>query len=161
MNAEPLQAQDIELIKSLKEGNEWLRAILCTLARRGVELRNASPDRASALLDALSRLPFYKGGQFLFDLLELEDYMLDGPAPEILSTTLDAGALQRLARALNAVKRSLDGQPEVSNTGAAEVEGGSIQGDLPPLEAGFFLYQDVVLGVWGSVVQSDPVGRIS
>jgi hypothetical protein len=153
MSADSLQPQDVKLLQSLKEGGQWLRAVLCTLARRGVALRRASPERAQAVLEALATFPYYKGGQFLFDLLELEDFMLDGPPPEILSTTLDAGSLQRVAGALNAVKQMLDGQAAVIDTGVAEVQGGSTNGELPPLEAGFYLYQDVVLGVWASVSQ--------
>jgi len=153
MSADSLQPQDVKLLQSLKEGGQWLRAVLCTLARRGVALRRASPDRAQAVLEALATFPYYKGGQFLFDLLELEDFMLDGPPSEILPTTLDAGSLQRVAGALNAVKQMLDGQAAVIDTGAAEITGGSMIGELPPLEAGFYLYQDVVLGVWVSVSQ--------
>ena len=153
MSADSLQPQDVKLLQSLKEGGQWLRAVLCTLARRGVALRRASPERAQAVLEALATFPYYKGGQFLFDLLELEDFMLDGPPSEILPTTLDAGSLQRVAGALNAVKQMLDGQAAVIDTGSAEITGGSMIGELPPLEAGFYLYQDVVLGVWVSVSQ--------
>jgi hypothetical protein len=158
MSAEPLQPQDLQLLQSLKQGGHWLRAVLCTLGRRGVALRSASPERARAILDALSTLPYYKGGQFVFDLLELEDFMLDGPPPEVLPTALDPAALQRIAGALNAVKRSLDGQPIADDMSAAvSVQGGSATTDLPPLEAGFYLYQDVALGIWTSVVEVTPI----
>lgn len=153
MSADSLQPQDVKLLQSLKDGGQWLRAVLCTLARRGVALRRASPERAQAVLEALATYPYYKGGQFLFDLLELEDFMLDGPPPEILAAALDAGSLQRVAGALNSVKQMLDGQAVVSDTGPVEVAGGSTIGELPPLEAGFYLYQDVVLGVWVSAIQ--------
>jgi hypothetical protein len=151
MKAEPFEPRDIQQLESLKDGNRWLRGVLCTLARRGVALRRASPERGAAILDALATLPYYKGGQFLFDLLEIEDFMLDGPPAEILPTTLDAGSLQRLAGALKAVKRSLDGEEPVEETIDVTLEGGVSNTDLPPLEAGFYLYQDVVLGIWASV----------
>jgi hypothetical protein len=165
LEPQPLLSQDVQLLKSLKEGGQWLRAMVCTLARRGVLLRTASPERAKAILDALSTLPYYKGGQFLFDLLELEDFMLDGPPPEILPAALNAAALHRVALALHAVKRSLDG--EAADAGimdtvidTVQVDSGSFIGDLPTLEAGFYLYQDVVLGVWSSVTeQSAGTGR--
>jgi hypothetical protein len=154
MSADPFEPRDIQLLESLKDGNRWLRGVLCTLARRGVALRRASPERGTAILDALATLPYYKGGQFLFDLLEIEDFMLDGPPPEILPTTLDAGSLQRLAAALRGVKRSLAGEGPVEETIGVAIEAGFANADLPPLEAGFYLYQDVVLGIWASV--SEP-----
>jgi hypothetical protein len=67
-----------------------------------VVFRQDDPERASQLLQVLSPFPCYKAGQFLFDLLEWEDFMLDGPEP--------------------------------------------------PIEPGFYLYQDVVLGVVDSAL---------
>jgi hypothetical protein len=104
-NQPQLTAEDRLLLASLARGGEWLRALLCTLARRGVALRTASPARARALLDALAPLPLYKGGQFLFDLLEWEDFMLDGPEPPILPTTLDGRALAQIAAQLGGANR--------------------------------------------------------
>jgi hypothetical protein len=52
--------------------------VLCTLARRGGHVRETDPARARQILDELSRSPLYRGGQFLFDLLELEDFMVNG-----------------------------------------------------------------------------------
>jgi hypothetical protein len=160
MNGEPLQPQDAQLLQSIKDGGRWFRAVLCTLARRGVLLRQSSPERAKAILDALSTFPYYKGGQFLFDLLELEDFLLDGPPPEIVPTALSAGALQRVSAALNAVRASLDGEAAVEGAPAVQIEGGALVGDLPAIEAGFYLYQDFVLGVWASVAESGVEGEI-
>jgi len=39
-------------------------------------MRRDEPERARGLLEALGVWPLYKGGQFLFDLLEWEDFML-------------------------------------------------------------------------------------
>ena len=55
------------------------------MARRGVAIRQTTPRRARAILDALAPWPFYKGGQFLFDLMEWEDMMIDGEPPPVLS----------------------------------------------------------------------------
>lgn len=152
MSAESLAPHDLKLLQTLTEEGQWLRSALCTLARRGVALRVTSPDRAAAILDSLSTFPFYKGGQFIFDLLELEDFMLDGPEPPIVPTTLDAAALRRIAKALNTVKQSLDGGVAAAAPDAGfEVDATFGSGELPPLEAGFYLYQDVVLGIWDSV----------
>jgi len=55
----------------------------------------------------LSPFPYYKAGQFLFDLLEWEDFMLDGPEPPIVPTVLDAASLGRLAQWLDELRSAL------------------------------------------------------
>ena len=145
-----LAPEDLILLASVRRGNEWLRAVLCTMARRGVAFRRAHPERASALLEALSTLPLFKGGHFLFDLMEWEDFMLDGPAPPIVPTVLDAAALFRIAAFLEHAKALFDGGA-ASELSGLQVAGGALSDtDLPPLEAGFYLYQDVVLGALAS-----------
>jgi hypothetical protein len=148
MPTESFRPEDISLLESLREGGGWLRGVLITLARRGVTLRRESPERAQAILDALTTFPYYKGGQFLFDLLELEDFMLNGPAPALMPNVLDASALQRIAGALNAVRQSIDGSPVEEPLRGITVEGGGVGETLEALEPGFYLYQDVVLGIW-------------
>ena len=61
---------DLLLLATLRRHDQALRAVLCTLARHGVALRRDAPGRSAAWLDALSVHPVFKGGQFLFDLLE-------------------------------------------------------------------------------------------
>jgi len=149
-----LQQEEIVVLESLQSGSEWLRAVLCTLARRGIDFRQKQPTRAKLILDALSTSPFYKSGQFLFDLMEMEDFMLDGPPPEIISTTLDATTLTRLALLFNTIKGHLDGATEslsLDNIKLQLVPGATSHENLPPFEAGFYLYQDVVLGLVRSV----------
>lgn len=157
-----LAAEDLRALQAIQRGNEWLRAILCTLARRGVAFRKKYSERASEILMILAPLPYYKAGQFLFDLMEWEDFMLDGPTPPVLTSALDVRALKRLASLLNTIQATLDG----SQAAAAppdlfgqllQVEITSLIVDdrqLPPLEAGFYLYQDVVLGLYTSALQS-------
>ncbi|MDZ4721329.1 MAG: hypothetical protein SH847_22945 [Roseiflexaceae bacterium] len=146
-----LTPEDLVLLGLVTHGNDWLRAVLCTLARRGVAFRQQGTARAEALLAALAPLPLYKGGQFLFDLLEWEDFMLDGAEPPIVPTTLDAQALNRIAGALQSLRSALDGAPltELFPTLSALP---ATDEQLPPLEPGFYLYQDVVLGVVRSVL---------
>ena len=149
-----LQQEDIAVLESLQSGSQWLRAVLSTLARRGIDFRQKHPTRAKLILDALSTSPFYKSGQFLFDLLEMEDFMLDGPPPEIIPTTLDAATLARLALLFNTIKGHLDGAAEplsLDNIKLQLVPGAASQENLPPFEAGFYLYQDVVLGLVRSI----------
>ncbi len=181
----PFSSADLALLQSVAAGSGWARAVACTLARRGVAFRLKQPDRAAAFLQALERLPFYKAGQFLFDLLEWEDFMLDGPPPPILPGALDARSLERLASALRSVQQAIDNPPapppadaSPASGGAASPETGALgamvqnmfqslvqtalqanlqaglgageplsDADLPPLQSGFDLYQDVVLGI--------------
>lgn len=127
----PLSA-DAVLRQVLAQRNGRMREALCTLARLGVAFRRAEASRARGWADELSVHPFYKGGQFLFDLLEWEDFMLDGPAPVVLEGAELAEALRPLLGLLGQVV------PPLPAFGA-----------LPPLEAGFYLYRDVALGlVW-------------
>jgi hypothetical protein len=144
---------DRALLDAVQSANAWLRGVACTLARRGVALREADPARARALLDALSTWPFYRAGQFLFDLLELEDFMLDGEEPELVTGTLDAAALQRIATLLRSVQRHIDGSinGDADQFVAARAQTSWLAENLPSIEAGFYLYRDVVLGIAVSV----------
>ena len=98
---EALEPEDVRVLRMVQGGTQWLRAVLCTLARRGVAFRQEHPDRARQILESLSASPLYKGGQFLFDLLEWEDFMIDGAPPKILPTVLDVTSLNRIATLLN------------------------------------------------------------
>lgn len=142
----PIEADGL-LRQMLAQRNVAMRGLLCTLARLGVAFRRAEPARARDWADELSVHPFYKGGQFLFDLLEWEDFMLDGPPPPVLDGTYLTDALRPLLGLL----------------GQAPIPEPPAFGDLPALEAGFFLYRDVVLGlVWiglGGMPKPGSAGR--
>ena len=136
---------DLLLLATIRRHDQALRAVLCTLARHGVALRRDAPGRSAAWLDALSPHPVFKGGQFLFDLLEWEDFMLDGDAPPTLDGPAVQHALDRLAAGLRSLAAGLDQPPGAALTidiGAPAAPGHA----LPALEAGFYLYHDVVLG---------------
>lgn len=149
--AGPFDAVDLSLVDLIASHDAALRSVLCTLARRGVAFRLAAPERAARWIDALSVHPYYKGGQFLFDLLEWEDFMLDGPPPPLLDAARLATILNALASRLQALRAAIDPEaPPWVVTLAAEP---GDPGRLPPLEAGFYLYRDVVLGVL-SVIRS-------
>ena len=154
-----LQPEDFEVLAAVGNGSAWLRAVLCTLARRGAGLRLSEPERAAQLLEALAPLPFYKGGQFIFDLMEWEDFMVDGPPPPVVPTALDSRALGRLAELLKSVQAHLDGASVGGASGVVppvEVVGGASAESLPLLEAGFRLYDDVVLGM---IASAAPLAR--
>jgi hypothetical protein len=166
-------AEDLAALAAVARGSEWLRGVACTLARRGVAFRQAHPARARAMLDALESSPLYKMGQFLFDLTEWEDFMVDGLPPPVMPATLDARALARLAGLLRQVQAHVEGNgaapdgassaasPAASPWPVVTLAGVTLEVQplaapdgkepLPPLEAGFYLYQDVVLGVLRSV----------
>ena len=90
-------ADDRAVLARVDEGNAWLRAVLCTVARRGTLVRHREPERAAALIEALSPWPWFKGGQFLFDLMEWEDFMVDGPPPPLLGSVLGSSSVRRIA----------------------------------------------------------------
>lgn len=148
-----LHPEDLAVLSAIARGNQWLRAVLCTLARRGVAFRMNHPERAAYILDLLAPLPLYKGGQFLFDLMEWEDFMLDGPPPPIVPTSFDPRSMARLAELLNNLTAALDsaradeGNPQWD---FSRVNVTFADGDLPPIESGFYLYPDVVLGLVSS-----------
>ncbi|MEO8523818.1 MAG: hypothetical protein ABI460_03765 [Caldimonas sp.] len=145
-------AADLNLVSAIRRHDEVVRAALCTLARYGVLFRRKAPERAAAWLDQLAPHPLFKGAQFLFDLLEWEDFMLDGASPPLLNLQSLRHVLDRLAAALRAVGAGLDGLPgatlEVDLTALAAED------DLPALEGGFYLYQDVVLGALAAFVEA-------
>ncbi|MFF9642909.1 hypothetical protein [Kitasatospora aureofaciens] len=183
---DPLTTTDRQALAFLTRTNSGLRACLCTLARHGVDLREREPDRAQALLATLAPWPLYKAGQFLFDLMEWEDFMVDGDPPPLVSPDhilAQVGLpLRWLATSATATTPGLVRALPVQNTAAAldlpirwfvATARAALEGaaddltrllprpfpappseaalpedpeDLPPLEAGFYLYQDVVLG---------------
>ncbi len=130
--------QDEQVLGVLATRSGEMRALLYTLARVGVAWRRREPERARAWLARLETHPFYKGGQVLFDLLEWEDFMLDGKPPEP-----DA---QRVLALILRIAELLGLPPPTSIT----------IGDLPVLEVGFYLYRDVLLGGIDLGMQSIP-----
>jgi hypothetical protein len=131
-------AWDHRLLDFLDARNEETRRVLATLARMGVAWRRAEPDRARAWIDRLEPHPFYKAGQVLFDLLEWEDFMLDGKA-----ATADGN---QVGQFVSKVAEFL-GLPQPSPV---------VVGELPPLEPGFYLYRDTVLGALAAGVATFP-----
>ncbi|MFF3504384.1 hypothetical protein [Streptomyces sp. NPDC003247] len=189
----PLTPTDHRALAFLNQSNSRLRRGLCTLARHGVALRRHAPERARVLLDTVRPWPLHKGGQFLFDLMEWEDLMVDGDPPPLMSTERIVSAFslpvqwlaataeaptaatlvpgQRTAAALDLPLRLLATTARAAFRGAAQdltdllgppappdetqdaahvtaTDSGAEATDdeLPPLEAGFYLYEDIVLG---------------
>jgi hypothetical protein len=88
----PMNPGDARLIDHIQHATLGARTLLCTLARRGKLLERAEPQRAAFLLAAVRGHPLYKAGRLAFDMLEIEDLMLDASpvAP------LDVGELVRV-----------------------------------------------------------------
>ena len=131
-----------------------------TLARRGTALRQQSPDRAFELLQLLSPHPFYKGGQFLFDLLEWKILLSTGRRRIQSNTILDTDSVRAISGVLRGLKGYLDGAlPRDMNviTSLDPMSFVTTGEDLPPLEPGFYLYQDIVLGLLNAVIQRRPL----
>lgn len=126
----PADAQLIEQIQQVTHGGSRL---LVTLARRGKALERDDPQRAAFLLAAVGTHPLYKGGRLTFDMLEIEDLMLDGSPVDSMSTreviqVLNAGA-HRLAETLRqAGSAPQDGRmPARGSTGDTDVPGGPVR----------------------------------
>ena len=123
---------DVALLRLLQAQNAVLRTALCTLARRGVAFRRHEPERALAWIEALAPYPVFKAGQFLFDLMEWEDFMLDG-APPPLGETQAADLVAKVRELLGLAPPAATPPPPAPAA-------------LPALESGFHLYRDVILG---------------
>jgi hypothetical protein len=96
----PADAQLIEQIRQVTQGGCRL---LVTLARRGKALEQDEPERAASLLAAVGTHPLYKGGRLAFDMLEIEDLMLEDSSVDPMSTheliqVLNAGAYHLVER---------------------------------------------------------------
>lgn len=124
-----LTQDDLVLLDLFHARSQDLRAVAVTLARLGVRWRQAQGARTAAWLKQLETHPFYKAGQVLFDLLEWEDFMLDGPG-ELANPQAIAALLNRFSAQLGITIPALP-----------------LPADLPALEPGFYLYRDVVLGI--------------
>lgn len=152
------QMADLRVLQQLQRGNNWLRAVLCTLARRGVAFRLAYPLHTRYILDSMSTLPYYKGGQFLFDLMEWEDFMLDGPPAPLLSSVFNVPMGDQVKALISTMIKTINTQFGPSSE-LGGIEGGERftlpEGELPPLESSFYLYQEVVLGVIASQLASN------
>lgn len=117
------------MLESLGNGHAWLRVVLSTS-------------------------PLYKGGQFLVDLMEWEDFMLDGDPPPVLDSVLDAAALQRVSSLFDRFAAHLDGShalaPETWRTVMPAVL--AVDETLPSLSGGLYLYRDCVPGALMSIL---------
>lgn len=153
MSENHFEASDLNLLATLDAGNTWLRSALCTLARRGTQLRQQQPDRARAIIGALGPWPWFKAGQFVFDLMEWEDFMVDGPPPPPLNgllTSANWAQIENLLTKIRALIHTVQGAGSPDEVTAEQFVAQLDDTHLPALEPGLHLYRDVVLGIWAS-----------
>jgi len=147
---------DRQLVDGIARATLRGRALLCALARRGKLVARDEPLRAGALLAASQASPLYKGARLLFDLLELDDLMLDGPPPPPLAGEDLGASFGELSAAFAAFARALEAiplepsPPAEPAADAPERERPAEPGperELPEIDAADYLYDLVVLGV--------------
>ena len=95
---------DAQLIQQIQKATQGGSRFLCTLARRGKALERDDPERAAFLLAVLRPHPLYKGGRLAFDMLEIEDLMLDALPVD----ALDDAELAEIFRSLSMRGRTLE-----------------------------------------------------
>jgi hypothetical protein len=103
------------------------------MARRGKAIERDEPERAAFLLARVSAHPLYKGGRLAFDMLEVEDLMLDEPLDSAFSSS---DLRQVLGIGASAAARIGD---ELLRLGADRAagdgfDGADLRGAAPPLE---------------------------
>ena len=79
-----MERADARLIDYIQRATRGGCMLLRTLGVRGKALERDDPERAAFLLAAVRSHPLYKGGRLAFDMLELEDLMLDASAVALL-----------------------------------------------------------------------------
>ena len=111
---------DEQLLERVHLATRGAARLLRGMARRGKAIERDEPERAVLLLAGVSAHPLYKGGRLAFDMLEVEDLMLDEPLDSALSSfdltqVLGLGAAARIGDELlrlgadGPARRDLDG----------------------------------------------------
>ncbi len=119
---------DVRLIQQIQQATGGGSRLLITLARRGKVLERDEPERAAFLLTSVGSHPFYKGGRLAFDMLEIEDVMLDAAPTDSMNTFELTQALSAGAHNLVEVLRRIggdarNGQPDLAGPVLARPEG--------------------------------------
>src|SRR5215208_5834083 len=72
-----VNSADLQLVEEIRQVTRGGARALCTLARIGKAMERDEPQRTQLLLGAVSAHPLYKGGRLAFDMLEIEDLILE------------------------------------------------------------------------------------
>jgi len=89
---------DVHLVEQIRQATWGASQMLRALAKRGKVLEQDEPQRAEFLVGAVRTHPLYKGGRLTFDMLEIEDLILDGWD----GSPLDAMSLRQVTEVLSA-----------------------------------------------------------
>lgn len=81
-----MDSADEQLLERVHLATRGAARLLRGMARRGKAIERDEPERAALLLAGVSAHPLYKGGRLAFDMLEVEDLMLDDPLDSALGS---------------------------------------------------------------------------
>jgi hypothetical protein len=152
---------DVQLIEHIQRATQGGARLLRTLARRGKAIERDEASRAAFLLTALRNHPFYKAGRLAFDMLEIEDLMLDGSPGEPMSTqevfeVLNAGARRVVEVLVRMGSRSHDSRA-TSEPLVGEAAGFSNSRDVPKDRADELVTETLLPRVtFGPVYEAPP-----
>ena len=77
---------DAQLIAHIQQVTQGGARLLVTLARRGKALQQDESQRAASLLAGVETHSLYKAGRLAFDMMEIEDLILDGSQLDPMSS---------------------------------------------------------------------------
>ena len=92
---ETFTPSDAQLLGQLREATIGCARLLCSLARLGKKMEREQLQRSEFLLSEVRIHPLYKGGRLAFDMLEIEDLMLN----HLNCVSIDASVLIDVLRA--------------------------------------------------------------
>jgi hypothetical protein len=127
---------DVRLVARIRELTDGSVRILITLARRGKRLQQEQPERAEFLLGSLCSHPLYKGGRLAFDMLEIEDLILDATSVVPMSVDELMQALRTSPKHLLEILTTIasDDQRHRTQTGVGRVTARTIPDDSLPVD---------------------------
>lgn len=140
------------VLDAVARGTGAWRSVLCAAARRGKALQADEPEVALVALAGLRSNPLYKGLRVMFDLLELEDLMLDGAPPADVERWLTPAARDWITATMGRVHTDLAADAELAPLASlATVDllpEPAPSGGWPEPTSAEYLYDLVVLGVF-------------
>ena len=131
-----MERADARLIEYIQQATRGGCMLLRTLGVRGKALERDDPERAALLLAAVRSHPLYKGGRLAFDMLELEDLMLDASSVALLSDVQLAQLLSAVAANAHTLNEAMLGFASGDGDGAAQPASAGDSGDHARIGAG-------------------------
>jgi hypothetical protein len=134
-----VERADTRLIDYIQRATQGGCMLLRTLGVRGKALERDEPERAELLLAAVRSHSLYKGGRLAFDMLELEDLMLDASSVALLNDAQLAQLLSVVAANAHSVVEAILGLGSGEGDGAAPPTSTGESVDQPPVATGAHL----------------------